>query len=169
MNTAVTVNFEGIPVDIELTSDQMDIIMNIVSQKTCVEKYIPTDPGDPYVFVYPYEQGKYHIQETTYGKTCLDAIVINAYPVFKTKNEATVYEYYLKMLDKYTFKPNWEDETESKFNFDYCHDDKDLYINEHWTTQDACGIYFKNRADILNFRDTVGIDNIKKFMFNIWD
>lgn len=105
--------------------------------------------------------------KTNYGN-CLDKIIINRDYVFKTEEEAEEYAKYLKALEKY--RHNFTiDELKNPYTPKYqlhLYRDKIEYIG-YGTVKGK--IWFNSSKDCDLFIHEVGIDNIKKFMFDIWE
>ncbi len=86
--------------------------------------------------------------------------------VFRTKEEAEDYKWFLDQVDKY--KKEFV-----KGEFNHCiyfgHDPKKL-IFDYWVRSCYQGTtYFGSKENIEEFRSVVGDERIKKYMFNIWE
>ena len=117
---------------------------------------------------YYYLNYDYKINEARYLSDCFDKLILSKDYVFATEEEAEEYAKYLKALEKYRHMFT-DDEL------------KDIYIPKYQLhlykdTIEYTGygtvhgkICFKSRNDCDLFIREVGIDNIKKFMFDIWE
>lgn len=141
-----------------LDDDGKIIVRNRVSNK----KFMPST--GQYYFVS--HQGR------VYGHDCdnsiYDCILRDRDYVFKTKNDAKEYAKYLKALEKYRYKFT-NDELKNPYTPKY-----QLYFIEDKIEYIGYGtvngkILFKSSNDCDLFIREVGIDNIKKFMFDIWE
>lgn len=106
-------------------------------------------------------------QTNNYG-AFFDLLIINKDYAFRTKEEAEEYAKYLKALEKYRYKFT-NDELKNPYTPKYqlyFIEDKIEYIG-YGTVN--CKIWFKSSNDCDLFIREVGIDNIKKFMFDIWE
>ena len=144
--------------DLYLDDDGRIIVRNRVSNK----KFMPST--GQYYFVS--HEGR------IYGHDCdnsiYDCILRDRDYVFKTKNDAKEYAKYLKALEKY--RHNFTiDELKNPYTPKYqlhLYRDKIEYIG-YGTVNGK--IWFKSSNDCDLFIREVGIDNIKKFMFDIWE
>lgn len=108
--------------------------------------------------------------KTNHGN-CLDIITINKDYVFKTKEEAEEYAKYLKALEKYRYKftiDEIKDTSIDKYYVEY-EVDTDRMVASSFCYHVTNKILFKTKSDYKNFIEEVGKENIKKFMFDIWE
>lgn len=160
----VTVNYKGKKVEIELTEEQVREIEKTIK----VEKFIPTNDQRCY-FVYKNTNNQYIIDYTEYAVDYgTDCAIIQNLPVFRTEAEAEVYKHYLEALDRYTFEPDWED-TEFVCIIEYSYLNKKLYVDEIKVVSVGKVPYFVTPARAQQFINEVGKDNVKRFMFDIWE
>lgn len=117
---------------------------------------------------YYYLNYDYKIIEKRYLSDCFDKFILSKDYVFATEEEAEEYAKYLKALEKY--RHNFTiDELKNPYTPKYqlhLYRDKIEYIG-YGTVKGK--IWFKSSKDCDLFIHEVGIDNIKKFMFDIWE
>ena len=94
-----------------------------------------------------------------------DEYVIKHNLVFRTKEEAEDYKWFLDQVDKYkkefvTGQPNY------RLCFDFEYNKLFLTKNDHIKHHKD---YFGNIGNIKEFRNIAGDDRIKKYMFNVWE
>lgn len=126
-------------------------------------KFVPL-VGEEYYYVnYDYE-----IKEVKNLSDLFDKMIVSKDYVFKTEEEAEEYAKYLKALEKY--RHNFTiDELKNPYTPKYqlhLYRDKIEYIG-YVTVKGK--IWFKSSKDCDLFIHEVGIDNIKRFMFDIWE
>lgn len=93
--------------------------------------------------------------------------LINHQPSFRTKEECKEYKRYLDLLDEYTFKPNWKDDS-NKYYIYYEHRIKEILISfDKYYESDTN--YFETKGKAKEFIKKAGEENVKKFMFDIWE
>lgn len=102
----------------------------------------------------------------------MDRWLIKHHPVFKTKEEAENYLNYLDLLFEYNYefsREEWKDNNIDKWlvKYDFCADR--LYVSSEINSKCPDCIYFKTFEDGKDFIKEAGAENIKKFMFDIWD
>ena len=117
---------------------------------------------------YYYVNYDYKINESRYLYDCFDKFILSKDYVFATEEEAEEYAKYLKVLNKYSHKftkEELENISIPKFQL-YLYENKIEYIG-YGTVNGK--IWFKSSNDCDLFIREVGIDNIKKFMFDIWE
>ena len=117
---------------------------------------------------YYYLNSGYRINETTYLSDSFDKLILSKDYVFATEEEAEEYAKYLKALEKYRHRFT-NDELKNPYTPKY-----QLYFIEDKIEYIGYGtvngkIWFKSSNDCDLFIREVGIDNIKKFMFDIWE
>lgn len=117
---------------------------------------------------YYYVINDFSVYSKTNYKSCFDVIIINKDYIFRTEEEAEEYAKYLKALEKYRYKfTNDELKNPYKPKYQLCFiEDKIEYIG-YGTVNGK--IWFKSSNDCDLFIREVGIENIKKFMFDIWE
>lgn len=101
----------------------------------------------------------------------MDRWLIKHYPVFKTKEEARDYLHYLDLLFEYRYefsREEWKDDYIDKWFIKYDYNDDRLITAYNLTSKCSC-YYFKSEKDAKAFVEKAGAENIKKFMFNVWD
>lgn len=129
-------------------------------------KFVPL-VGEEYYYVnYDYE-----IKEVKNLSDLFDKMIVSKDYVFKTEEETEEYAKYLKALEKYRYNFS-TDEIKNlnieKFFVEY-HIDKDKVISQSYRYYVTNKILFKTKNDCENFIKEVGEENIKKFMFDIWE
>lgn len=135
----------------------------VIVREKSNSKFVPLF-GEKYYYVnYDYE-----INEERYLSDLFDKMIVSKDYVFATKEEAEEYAKYLKVLNKYSHKftkEELENISIPKFQL-YLYENKIEYIG-YGTVNGK--IWFKSSNDCDLFIREVGIDNIKKFMFDIWE
>ena len=155
------INFEELKdKDLYLDDDGKIVVKN----KKVKKKFIPDRIGQ----IYYYVDCDYSVVEATVNNTTFDMYRRTRDLVFITEEEAEEYAKYLKALEKYRHRFT-DDEL------------KDFYIPKYQLhlykdTIECIGygtvngkIWFKSSNDCDLFIREVGIENIKKFMFDIWE
>lgn len=97
-----------------------------------------------------------------------DKIIAKHHPLFRTKEEAEDYRHYLKRLDKYTFKPDWEDKNQEKWEICYECQDNEIVVSDVYSMCSAVR-HFPSLDAAEAFIDKVGEENVKRFMFDVWE
>lgn len=146
--------------DLFLDDDGKIIVRNNKARK----KFIP------YLIeqIYYYVDGSCSINEYIVDNTNLDICIRNGYFVFETKSDAEEYVKYLKALNKYSHKFTKEelrDISVPKYQL-YLYKNKIEYIG-YGTVNGK--ILFKSGDDCEAFIKEAGVNNIKNFMFDIWE
>lgn len=166
MNHKTTINYDRKDIEIKLTEEQLYDIEKKVIQ---VEKFIPKY-HEKYFYVRKGVDNEYYWIQTRNDCDDFDCNIIQNSSVFRTEKEADAYITYLEALDKYTFKPDWKNFNQYKhyiyFNNVNNKIDWDLCLSNNIGQIIP---YFKSQSDIKQFISEVGEDNVKRFMFNIWN
>lgn len=123
----------------------------------------------------PYYREKYFylnqfgiIDQTDNGITKQDKYCIKHNLVFRTKEECEEYKKFIELLDEYTFEPDWNDEYQKKFIMIYGYSNNRIFTTDlHYN--DYGSIYFESEEKIKKFIELAGEENVKKFMFNVWE
>lgn len=89
--------------------------------------------------------------------------------VFKTKEECEEYRSFLDLLDEYKFEPDWHNSKQDKYYLLYNNQFNAINIGTINVINIQGVFYFKSRTDAQEFIDKVGKDNIKRFMFDMWE
>ena len=155
------INFEELKdKDLYLDDDGKIVVKN----KKVKKKFIPDRIGQ----IYYYVDCDYSVVEATVNNTTFDMYRRTRDLVFITEEEAEEYAKYLKALEKYRYKFT-NDELE---NIDI----PKYVLSEHKDKISCYGygmlfnkILFKSGSDCRTFITEVGEDNIKNFMFDIWE
>lgn len=120
---------------------------------------------------YYYLNHDYKINEEIYLSDCFDKLILSKDYVFATEEEAEEYAKYLKALEKYRYKftiDEIKDTSIDKYYVEYEVDtDRMIYQSYHYHITNK--ILFKTENDCKNFIKEVGKENIKRFMFDIWE
>lgn len=93
------------------------------------------------------------------------------YPIFRTEKEAEDYLDYLDVLFKYSHefsKDEWQNENIEKW-YIWMPAESSFEISSTKTAKYPNCIYFKSYFVARNFIIEAGAENIKKFMFDVWD
>lgn len=136
----------------------------VVKNKKAKKKFIPDRIGQ----IYYYVDCDYSVVEATVNNATFDMYRRTRDLVFITEEEAEEYAKYLKALEKYRYKFT-NDELKNPYTPKY-----QLYFIEDKIEYIGYGtvngkIWFKSSKDCDLFIREVGIENIKKFMFDIWE
>lgn len=121
-------------------------------------RYIPK-PGEEYFIIGIYGD----IVRNIFNDKC-DEYAIEHNLIFRNIEEAEDYRWFLDKVDEY--KKYF---LEGDINHYFYYTLKNKRIGISWN--DDCmdnNVYFGNRENIEEFRNVVGDERIKKFMFNIW-
>lgn len=98
-----------------------------------------------------------------------DDWIINHYPVFKTKKECEDYKEFLELLDDYKFEPDWNDYIQDKYYLFYDINEKRIVITCSNMIEITANPYFKQEELAQEFIEKAGKDNIKRYMFDVWE
>lgn len=102
----------------------------------------------------------------------IDKYILNHQPVFRTEEEAEEYKHYLVVLSKYKHEFTYEEWKNTKIHKWYLVYDIERDAICHFSDTDSIGYshsYFKTKEDAEYFIRKAGKENVKKFMFNIWE
>lgn len=147
--------------EIEITSEGF---LKVVKKKG---KYIPSQ-WERYYFV------------DTYGGIVADINSGNQGPrwcishsqVFKTQKETEEYKHYLEVLDKYKHEftdQEWKDVNIEKKHLVFHSDNGEIGLFFELTVKCPNCVYFNTNEDAENFVKEAGEENVKKFMFDVWE
>lgn len=139
-------------------------ILKVVEKKG---KYIPSK-WERYCFV------------DTYGGIVADINSGNQGPqwcishsqVFQTEKEAEEYKHYLEVLDKYKHEftdEEWKSENIEKWHLCCCTKNGKLSTFCKYIIKYSNCVYFKSEEDAKDFIKEAGKENVKKFMFDVWE
>lgn len=98
-----------------------------------------------------------------------DYWLINHQLVFKTKKECEEYKEFLELLDEYKCDLDWEDQGELKYYLYYDYLSECLNVGDNSFARTQGAFYFKSKIDAQEFIEKAGKENIKRFMFDIWE
>lgn len=118
------------------------------------------------------KEGEYYWYVSMYGDVLRDLYVseiseclFNRTLVFRTKEEAEDYRWFLEQVDKYKKEFVYG---ERNHCIEFYHDLKELIFGYYTSIRSQGTTYFGDKENIEEFRNVVGEERIKKFMFNIW-
>lgn len=140
-------------------------LLKVVEKK--VGKFVPKD-GDKYWIVTQYGKVLSDIYSNCEGSRC----AINRHSVFRTKEEAEEYKHYLVVLSEYKHEFTYEEWKDSNINKWYLVYDTARDAIFRFVTTDLIGdsrSYFKTIEDTEYFIRKAGRENVKKFMFDVWE
>lgn len=101
----------------------------------------------------------------------MDRWLIKHYPVFRTEKEAEDYLHYLDLLFEYCYefsRDEWKDNYIGKWFIKYDYHDDRLIIAYNLTSK-CLSHYFISKKVAQDFIEEAGAENIKKFMFDVWN
>lgn len=127
------------------------------------EKYIPRlDEMYCYIDIYG--------DITSISNTCStsDEWIIKHNHVFRSEEDCEIYRQYIELLDEYTFEPDWKDTESKKYHIIYNHDIKEIDYDHSFAKQHQ-KYYFETLELADEFIEKAGEQNIKQFMFDIWE
>lgn len=131
-----------------------------------IEKVKPKGRYIPKLFdTYYYVSDLGNILGTTNNEDESDSYIFKHNLVFRTKEEAEDYKWFLEQVDKYK-----KFFLEGDINHYFYYTLKNKRIGVSWN--DYCmynNVYFGSKENIEEFRNVVGDERIKKYMFNIWE
>lgn len=136
----------------------------VVKNKKVKKKFIPDRIGQTYYYV----DCDYSVVEATVNNTTFDMYRRTRDLVFATEEEAEEYVKYLKSLKKYSHKftnAELENEHVPKYSLSASKDGIS-YLGYGFVHNK---ILFKSGYDCEAFIKEAGVDNIKNFMFDIWE
>lgn len=143
--------------EFEITEDGL---LKVVEKKV---KFSPKE-GESYWYVDSYG---YVGSEFEY-----DEWFIKHKTLFRTREEVQQYKRYLDVLDKYKHdfsEREWKDCSLEKWSLFYHVDTGEFDCSETYTYKSPNCIYFKSLEAAEAFIKEAGTENIKKFMFDVWD
>lgn len=141
--------------------------MREIEEKAKIKKFIPSIDEEFYYVSKSTKDSSYKIY-ISYNENPYDELIVNNFLVFRTREDAEIYKRYLETLDKYSFKPNWNDMNQYKFYIIYNHIVDSLCIDFYCYIQTSNNkVFFKSEEQAQQFINEVGKDNVKKFMFDI--
>ena len=88
--------------------------------------------------------------------------------VFRTRKECEDYRHFLKVLDEYTFEPDWNDPKQKKWAPSFSHSAHKIFLLSANTLQYS-GAYFESKEKGEAFFSKVGEEAVKRYMFDIWE
>ena len=127
-------------------------------------KYIP-NTGEYYCYIDEFGNVNGSVNDGTID----DSWLIDHQLVFKNEKECKEYKKFLELLDEYKCELNWEDKNECKYYLYYDKLTDYIYTDANCSCQTQGTFYFKSKKDIEEFIKRAGKDNIKRYMFNVWE
>lgn len=104
----------------------------------------------------------------SYNETEDDKWLLSRQPVFETEEECREYRSFLDLLEEYRRELDWKG-TEWKFNLYYNALDDCIKFDRSINCQEQGSFYFESEEKIKEFIDKAGTDNIKRYMFDMWE
>lgn len=95
-----------------------------------------------------------------------DEYVIKHNLVFETKEEAEDYRWFLEQVDKYKKEFVYG---ESNHCIEFYHDIKEPIFDSYESIRSQGTTYFGDEENFEEFRNVVGEERIKKYMFHVWE
>lgn len=135
----------------------------IIGELQHTKKYIPKRDE-----LYHYIGDYGNISKTGNICTSADKWIMRRQPVFLLEDDCKIYKQYLELLDEYTFEPDWKDTESKKYHIIYNHDIKEIDYDHSFAKQHQ-KYYFETLELADEFIEKVGEQNIKRFMFDIWE
>lgn len=138
-------------------------LLKLVEKK---DKFVPKK-GELYWSV-----SDYGTIESDYKANKCDEWLIKYKPVFRTKEEAKEYKDYLEALDKYKYEfsvEEWENYCIPKYYMWMDYKERSLKFDIAYSVKFANYIYFKSLEEAEDFIKEVGNENVKRFMFDVWE
>lgn len=132
--------------------------------KTKVKRFIPS-LDEEYWHVSPYGD----IVNMSNNGYIQDSWLINHHLVFKTKKECEDYKDFLELLDEYKFEPDWNDYVQDKYYLFYDINEKRIVITCANMSEITTNQYFKQEELAQEFIAKAGKENIKRYMFDVWE
>lgn len=114
----------------------------------------------------------YGLLNDTYIASKYDEWLVNHQPVFRAKAEAEEYKDYLELLDKYKYnfsEEEWKNDNIKKWIIWLSIENKSLSVGYFCGIKCHNGVYFISEENAEAFIKEVGIENVKKFMFDVWE
>ena len=139
--------------------------LKVVEKKT--GKFIPNE-DEKYWFVNEYGE----IDDAVYSDLEMLQWTINHHTVFRTEEEAEEYKEYLDTLDKYKHEftdEEWKDDNIEKKHLVFHSDNGEIGLFFELTVKCPSCVYFNTNEDAENFVKEAGKENVKKFMFDVWE
>ena len=147
--------------EFEITSEGL---LKVVEKKKV--KFVPKK-GESYWYVNPYGVAVVTIYDCGANRW-----LINHHPVFRTEEEAKEYKDYLELLDKYKYEfsdEEWKNEYLKKWYLYYFADNDELSESCVYLYNIPNCTYFKTQEDAEAFIKEAGEENVKRFMFDVWE
>lgn len=148
--------------EIEITSEGL---LKVVEKKS---KFVPKKGEKCWLI-----NSRGFIDYLKYGNNDkIDRWIANHTPVFATQKEAEEYKHYLEVLDKYKHEftdEEWKNDNIEKLLLCFHANSNELDFYHSYNLKFQNCIYFKSLEDAEDFIKEAGIENIKKFMFDVWE
>lgn len=108
----------------------------------------------------------------TYDNDMIDRWIVNHALVFRTDEEVNEYKNYLDVLDKYKYEfsdEEWKDCNLEKWIIKYFYNNQTLHVFSRFVGKYSNCTHFKSKEDAKAFIKEVGEENVKRFMFDVWE
>lgn len=148
--------------EFEITDDGL---LKVVEKKT--GKFVPKIDE-----IYWYVRSNGNVDYYRFTNDKVDEYLLNHHPVFRTQEEAEEYEHYLVVLSEYKYEFTYEEWKNTKIDKWYLVYDIERDAICHFSDTDLIGdshSYFKTKEDTEYFIRKAGRENVKKFMFDVWE
>lgn len=132
-----------------------------------IEKVKPKGRYIPKLFdTYYYISDFVIICASTNNETEVDSYIFENNLVFRTEEEAEDYRWFLEQVDKYK-----KEFVCGRYNYCFYFDcNKKEIVCDYWQAFIYQGLtYFGDEENIKEFRNVVGDNRIKKYMFDVWE
>lgn len=150
----------------ELAGKELEVLedgtLRLIEEKPT--RYIP-QAGETYYYIDHFG----NICNTENNETIDDEWNISHNLVFKTEKECLEYKKFLELLDEYKCDLNWDDKTKNKYYLYYDLEDDEIRVGYNYLLKMQCTFYFKSESDAKEFITKAGKDNIKRYMFDVWE
>ena len=148
--------------ELEITSEG---ILKVVEKKT--GKFIPK-VGE----IYWYVRSNGDVDYYRFTNDNIDKHLLNHHPVFRLRKEAEEYKHYLELLDKYKHEftdGEWKDCSLEKWVIKYFCNNQTVPVFSRFVGKYSNCTYFKSEEDAEAFIEEAGEENVKRFMFDVWE
>lgn len=150
----------------ELAGKELEVLedgtLRLIENKS--KRFIP-NVGEEYWYI----DSLGGIEYTSNNKTDYDIWALNHNLVFKTEKECEEYKEFLELLDEYKFEPDWNNHEQDKYYLFYDINKKRIVITCANMSEITTNPYFKSEKYAKEFIEKAGEDNIKRFMFDVWE
>lgn len=127
-------------------------------------RYIPPI-GERYYYIDHFG----NFDNTVNDETADDDWNINHNLVFRTYEECKEYKKFLELLDEYKCKLDWRNKGERKYYLYYDNDNDEIRVDFRYSNRNQGTFYFESEEKAKKFIVKAGEDNVKRYMFDIWE